>query len=166
MKESLQQTAIQIGQSISFYDFNLGEKKGRIFFCVGYPPFHITPCDSDFVNHITILADKRMIGEASKNINVTRERVIIIQLRGEQRPMFQAGDSAACLVFVQGALKRTHQKIALGAIVIDQAKSAVRAAIVAHELIAHGCNIDFLSIEDENLSFIHIGVLLKFERLP
>ena len=59
------------------------------------------------------------------------------------------GDPSPCLVLVQGTLKRTHEHVALSAVVENHAQAGIRAPLVGDCRLTLFSNIGFLSADDE-----------------
>src|SRR5262249_53167122 len=66
---------------------------------------------------------------------------------------------------VQRALKRTHEKIILGSIVVNDPQSSVRTTVIADKRIAHFCDHYFLPVENKQVALLYLRVFGIFQRL-
>ncbi len=79
----------------------------------------------------------------------------------EERTCGRIGDPPVRLVLLQGALKRTHKHVALGAVVEDDAQSGIKHPLSCQKVLTAFSNISLLAANNEKAARSDLRLALK-----
>src|SRR5690349_4368786 len=113
MNDVLKFCAVDVEQLVCGYNFHISHQKGWVELGIGDPTVDVSDCDTDLVQNLPVLSNKRMVGLAAQDVNCAAGLIAIFAFAGKQRPGSRVSNASARFILVKCPLKRAAQQVAL-----------------------------------------------------
>src|SRR5690606_16727088 len=128
-------------------DLHVGHEEGRIEAGIRDPSRNVATGDADLVEDGSVRRNDRVVRLAAQDIDNTARLVALLARVGEEGAGGGLDDPPAGGVLLQGLLEGAQEKVALGAVVEDDAKARVYLALIVREGLLHRGDECFLATE-------------------
>src|ERR1019366_1992097 len=100
-----------------------------------------------------------MVRLAAHNIDRATCQIILGASLREQGPHVGIGDEPPRRVAMKSTLKRAHQQIALGSVVVDDTQTAIATVVLRPEILTHLGDVGNLTLNNEVLAILNLSHL-------